>query len=193
MSMKKRVAIYARVSTLDKQEINTQVLLLKEYVSKREDWELVDVFTDKMSGSTTSRPALDEMINKSKKRAFDIILVYKFDRLGRSISHLINSLQLFESLGIAFCSYSENFDTGSPIGKVLFAVISAFAEFERNVIGERVRAGLLRCKMEGKILGRPKKDVDVERIKILRKQGLTIRQIADALSMKRSTVFCNLK
>lgn len=183
------VAIYARVSTADKgQDTQTQILPLKEFCQRR-GWTVFRIYEDTMSGSKESRPALNEMMNDAKKRLFDVVLVFRFDRFARSTKQLINSLELFNSLGIDFISYNENIDTSTPAGKMMFTLVSAFAEFERSIITERVRAGLERAKAQGKRLGRkPSKEVDIEEVKSLRQQGLSVRAIAHKLGIPKSTV-----
>jgi DNA invertase Pin-like site-specific DNA recombinase len=184
-----KVAIYVRVSTADKnQDTMTQILPLKEYCQRR-GWQVFRIYEDVMSGAKESRPALNEMMNDAKKRFFDVVLVFRFDRFARSTKQLINSLELFNSLGIDFISYNENIDTSTPAGKMMFTLVSAFSEFERSIIAERVRAGLERAKAQGKKLGRkPSKEVNPEEVQKLRKQGLSVRAIADRLGIPKSTV-----
>jgi len=114
--------------------------------------------------------------------------VFRFDRFARSTKHLITALETFSSLGVDFISYQEAVDTTTPAGKMLFTMISAFAEFERAIISERVKAGLEKAKAKGKKLGRPKVEVDVEEVKRLRGQGLSIRQIALTMGFKKSLI-----
>lgn len=188
----KKVAIYARVSTTDKgQNIDVQLMPLKEFVEKR-GWEIYKIYSDQLSGAKENRPALDELLNDAKKRKIDCVLVFRFDRFARSTKHLINSLELFNSLGIDFISYSENIDTSTAAGKAMFTMISAFAEFERSLISERVKAGLAKARVSGKKLGRPKVKVDVDQIKEFRKEGFSIRKIAKLVGVPKTTVaqFC---
>ncbi|MCX6807356.1 MAG: recombinase family protein [Patescibacteria group bacterium] len=184
----KKVAIYARVSTVDKgQDLDTQLLPLKEYVSNR-GWQIHEIYTDQISGSKESRPALNQLMNDAHKRKFDCLLVFRFDRFARSTKHLINSLELFQSLNIDFISYNENIDTSTPAGKMMFTLISAFAEFERSIIVERVKAGLEKARIKGRKLGRPRVEVDVKQILNFREKGLSFRQIAEKLHIPRSTL-----
>src|SRR4030042_1206865 len=133
-----------------------------------------------ISGSKDSRPQLDMLMNDAKKKKIDIVLVWKFDRFARSTRHLINALHEFNHLGIHFISFTENIDTSSPAGKVLFAIISAMAEFERDIIRERVKAGIGRAKQKGVRLGRPPlmNDELKEIVMELRDKGFSIRRIA---------------
>ena len=137
----KTVAIYARVST-DKQAVDMQLAELQDYLKKRK-WGIFKKYIDQgYSGGNTKRPAFSQMIEDARKRKFDVLLVWKLDRLGRSLKDLINTLDELGALGIDFISYENQLDTSTPTGKVVFHVIGAVAEFEKNNIRERVRAGL---------------------------------------------------
>jgi DNA invertase Pin-like site-specific DNA recombinase len=122
------------------------------------------------------------------KRRFDVVCVWRFDRFARSVSHLLRALETFKALGIDFVSYSEQMDTSTPAGKMVFTVLGAVAELERSLIVERVRAGLRNARAKGKTLGRPRVGVDAARIGRLRQQGRSIREIADELGYSRSLV-----
>ena len=165
-----RVAIYARVSTTD-QSTDSQLLDLRNYVQDR-GWKVYREYVDNgISGTKDSRPALNQLMDDAKKRKFDIVLVWRFDRFARSTRHLINALEEFKNLGIDFVSFQENIDTASPLGSAIFTIISAVAQLERDIIAERVKAGLRRARENGKKLGRPRVAVDVTRIAALRAQG----------------------
>jgi len=127
-------------------------------------------------------------MNDAKKRRFDTVLVWRFDRFARSTKHLILALEEFRNLGIDFVSYQENIDTSSPLGSAIFTIISAVAQLERDIISERVKAGLRRAKENGKKLGRPRGTVDVEEVQRLRSKGLSLRQIGKQLGVSRTTV-----
>ena len=188
MKNKKRVAIYTRVSTND-QNLDIQINDLKDYAQKRE-WEIFNIYQEKVSGSGKNRPAFNEMIKASKKRKFDIVLVWKFDRFARSLKMLVDSLGLFESLGIDFVSYKENLDTTTPMGKLMYHINSAYAEFEKEIIRERVKAGVQR-KMEktGGKWGREKLPKEKqEEIKQLRAKGVSIRKTAEQVGVSAKTV-----
>ncbi len=182
-----RVAIYCRVSTSD-QSTESQLLDLRRYVRER-GRTLFNEYTDHgVSGTKDSRPALNELMNAARKRRFDTVLVWRFDRFARSTKHLILALEEFRGLGIDFVSYQENIDTSSPLGSAIFTIISAVAQLERDIIAERVKAGLRRAKENGKKLGRPPKKVDRYEIRRLRSEGRSLRQIAAELNVSKNTV-----
>ncbi len=180
-----RVAIYARVSTADKgQNPEVQLMPLREYCSARQ-WTITKEYIDKgQSGAKDRRPELDKLIDDAKKRKIDCIMVWKLDRWGRSLKHLINSLSELENLGVAFISYSENIDLSTPAGKMMFHVIGAMAEFERSLIRERVRAGISNARAKGKKLGRkPIPPVVAEQAREMKDNGLSIRAISKKLKL----------
>ena len=183
-----RVALYARVSTKD-QSTDSQLLDLRRYVRER-GWNVYREFVDEgISGTKDSRPDLNELMNDAKKRRFDVVLVWRFDRFARSTKHLILALEEFKNLGIDFVSYQENIDTSSPLGSAIFTIISAVAQLERDIIAERVKAGLRRARENGKKLGRPKGSaLDIERVHSLRTEGLSLQQIAKELNTSKTTV-----
>jgi DNA invertase Pin-like site-specific DNA recombinase len=154
MSEKQRVALYARVSTLQAQDPAMQLTELREYAARR-GWKVVEEYVDRMSGVRESRPALNRMMHDARRRKFDVIVVWKIDRFGRSLKHLVNALAELEALGLDFVSLRDNLDLGTPAGRLMFQIIGAMAEFERSLIQERVRAGLRNAKQKGKRLGRP--------------------------------------
>jgi len=182
-----RVALYARVSTTD-QSTESQLLDLRRYLSER-GWNIFKEYVDEgISGTKDSRPALNELMNSAKKRRFDMVLVWRFDRFARSTKHLILALEEFRNLGIDFVSYQENIDTSSPLGSAIFTIISAVAQLERDIIAERVKAGLRRAKENGKKLGRPRAELPEGEIYRLHSHGLSLRQIATQLNISKSTV-----
>ena len=185
-----RVAIYARVSTKNNgQNPLTQLMPLRDYAQAR-GFEVFKEYTDiGISGSKEKRPALDRLMRDAQRRKFDLVLVARFDRFARSTKHLVLALEEFKSLGIQFVSYQENVDTGSPLGNAIFTIIGAMAQLERDIIVERVKAGLRRAKNRGKQLGRPKGTAqDVRRIIRLKNEGLSLRKIARRLRISKSTV-----
>ncbi len=187
--MGEKVAIYARVSTQD-QNLDNQLRELKEYCEKR-GFEIVEIYQDKISGIKTSRPELDKLMDGAGKRKFDIVLVWSFDRLGRSTSHLLSVLENFTRLGIDLISYKQNIDTTTPSGKMMFTIIGSFAEFEREMIRERVLAGQARARAEGKRFGRPKRVgyTEAKKINQLREQGLSYRKIASQTGLDVAVVY----
>jgi DNA invertase Pin-like site-specific DNA recombinase len=140
------------------------------------------------SGTKDSRPQLNELMGDVRKRKLDAVIVWRFDRFARSTRHLLAALEEFRALGVAFISYQENIDTGTPLGQALFVIISAIAELERGLICERVSAGIRNARSNGKRLGRPSKYVDIDRIREMRAAGIGLRQIAVALKIGYGTV-----
>jgi DNA invertase Pin-like site-specific DNA recombinase len=185
---RKAVAIYARVST-DRQAVDMQLHELREYVARR-GWTIQEEYIDHgYSGSSTKRPAFTLMMNEAKKRKFDILLVWKLDRLSRSMKDLITTLHELGALGIDFVSYDNGLDTSTPTGKLVFHVIGAVAEFERDIIRERVKAGLENARRKGKTLGRPQiPTATFDQAKELRSQGISFRKIANKLDIHESTI-----
>jgi DNA invertase Pin-like site-specific DNA recombinase len=182
-----RIAIYARVSTKD-QSCDLQLRDLRAYCSAR-GFNLIGEYVDVgQSGAKDSRPELDKLMGDARKRQFDGIIVWRFDRFARSTKHLLAALEEFRSLGIQFISYQENMDTSSPLGQALFTIVSAVAELERNLIRERVSAGIRNARANGKRLGRPISGVSRERILQLKTDGLSLRQIAISLGVGYGTV-----
>ncbi len=182
----KTVALYARVSTLD-QNCNLQLADLRRYASHRfsRAYEYVD---QGVSGTQRRRPALDNLMTDARKRMFDLVLVWKFDRFARSLKHLMDSLEEFGALGIDFVSFTEGIDTTTPSGQLLFHIVGAVAQFERDLIAERVRAGLAHARAIGKHIGRPRIVVDRDRVAELRGQGRSLREIARWLEIPVSRV-----
>ena len=187
-----KIALYTRVSTQD-QSVEMQTSDLRRY-SEQRGFEIHKEYSDKgVSGTKDRRPALDELMSDAKKKKFDAVLCWRFDRFARSTKHLITALEEFRHLGIEFISYQENIDTSSPLGRALFIIVGAIAELERNIILERVRAGLKRAKENGVILGRPKKlDLDAQELQKMRDGGLSFRQIGKKVKACPATVYKTL-
>ncbi|HOS06356.1 MAG TPA: recombinase family protein [Syntrophorhabdaceae bacterium] len=188
----KRIAIYARVST-DRQSTESQLNALREYAGKRA-WAISKEYIDEgYTGSNTKRPAFTAMMADAKKRKFDVLLVYKLDRLSRSLKDLITTLDDLKSMGIDFISYDNGLDTTTPTGRLIFNVVGAVAEFEKDIIRERVRAGLENAKRKGKRLGRPPVSSRlVDEAKKLRSEGMSFRQIGKQLGIPESTIRANV-
>jgi DNA invertase Pin-like site-specific DNA recombinase len=184
-----KVAIYARVSTLNHgQDVRLQTAEQHQFAQAR-GWQVFDDYVDQgASGSKDSRPELNRLMADAHKRRFDVVLVWKLDRFGRSLRHLVNALAEFESLGIAFVSLSDNLDLSTASGRLMFNIIGAMAEFERALIQERVRAGIRNARAKGKRIGRPRKLVDVLELDRLRKRGLGWKKIAKELKLGVGTV-----
>jgi DNA invertase Pin-like site-specific DNA recombinase len=182
-----QTAVYARVSTNNGQDPEMQLRELRDYCQRR-GWEGTREYVDVgISGAKEKRPELDRLIADAHRRHFDTVVVWRFDRFARSVSHLLRALETFRSLGIEFVSLSEQVDTSTPTGKMIFTVLGAVAELERSLIVERVRAGLRNARAKGKHLGRPRKVPDATEIKRLRAQGASWRAIGKELGIAPAT------
>jgi DNA invertase Pin-like site-specific DNA recombinase len=183
-----RVALYARVSTSNgQQDPEMQLRELREYVGHR-GLTIVGEYIDKMTGSKDSRPALNRLMADAGQRKFDAVLVWKLDRFGRSLRHLVNAIAELEALGVAFVSFRDNLDLSTPSGRLMFQIIGAMAEFERSLIQERVKAGIRNARAKGKKLGRPRADVRESHIEGLRASGASWRAIAKEVGVGVGTV-----
>lgn len=183
----KKVAIYGRVSTKD-QNPESQLLDLRKY-EKLRNWTIYQEYVDwGVSGAKESRPALDKLMKDARKRKFDILLVWRFDRFARSTKHLVTALEELEGLGIDFCSYQDSIDTSTNHGKLVFTIMGAIAEFERSLIRERVLAGVRRARENGIRLGRPPLEVDLDKVKELASDGNSVREIAKEMGISKSLV-----
>ncbi len=182
-----KAAIYARVSTANNgQDPTMQTRELREYCQRR-GWRVAGEYVDVgISGAREKRPELDRLMADTHRRRFDAVVVWKFDRFARSVSHLLRALETFKALGIEFVSLSEQMDTSTPMGKMVFTVLGAVAELERSLIAERVRAGLRNARAKGKRLGRPRKAVDRARIARLRRSGASWTAIGQELGVGRA-------
>ena len=182
-------AVYARVSTLHTgQDPTMQTRELVEYCQRR-GWEVFNCYVDNgVSGKKDSRPELNRLMADAHARRFDVVVVWRFDRFSRSVSHLCRALEVFNALKINFVSMIEQIDTTTPAGTFVFHVLAAVAQSERQTIVERVRGGLRNARARGKRLGRPRKNVDVARISALRASGHSWRTIAGMLKLSVGTV-----
>jgi DNA invertase Pin-like site-specific DNA recombinase len=188
--MTRRAALYLRVST-DKQTVENQEIQLRQ-VAERRGWEVVEVYSDAgISGSKgrADRPGLDRMLKDASRRHFDVALVWAIDRLGRSLIDLLGTIQHLEAVGVDLYIDQQAIDTTTPMGKLIFQVCGAFAEFERSMIQTRIHAGLKRAKAQGKTLGRPKVD-EATQAAIMRslKEGVGIKKTAATLGCGIGTV-----
>jgi DNA invertase Pin-like site-specific DNA recombinase len=188
--MSARVAIYARVSTTNHgQDAGMQTREMRQFAEAR-GWKLADEYVDSsVSGAKDSRPELNRLMADAKRRRFDVVLVWKLDRFGRSLRHLVNALAEFESLNIAFVSLSDNLDLSTASGRLMFQIIGSMAEFERALIQERVKAGIRNARAKGKRIGRPRVAVDAARIAALRASGLSWPSIAREMGVSVGTVY----
>jgi DNA invertase Pin-like site-specific DNA recombinase len=180
MSDPRRVALYARCSTAE-QHTSNQIFELRRYAESR-GWTAQEFVDEAVSGAKESRPALDALMKAARRRRFDAIVVFRLDRLGRSLRHLIMLLDELQALGVAFVSRAEGLDCTTPAGKLQLHVLGAIAEFERGRIRERVMAGLQRARREGKRIGRPRKAGSSIAI-----PGGSVRAAAAAWGVSKST------
>ncbi len=173
-----KIALYARVST-DQQTtgLESQVRILKDYCT-RNDIQNYEIFMDEgISGTKSSRPALDRMMAAVNAGEVSSVIVYSFSRFARSTTHLLNALQAFKAKNVSFVSITEKIDTSTPVGIAIFSILAAISQLERDLVAERVRAGLANARAKGKLIGR-KKQRDSDLIRKLLKAGMTFRQIA---------------
>jgi DNA invertase Pin-like site-specific DNA recombinase len=166
-----------------------QVRELRQFCEAR-GWQIGGEYLDEgISGAKDSRPELDRLMVDAHRRRFDAVVVWKFDRFARSVSHLLRALETFNALGVGFVSLSESLDTSTPAGKMIFTILGAVAELERCLIAERVKAGLRNARAKGKRLGRPRVTVNAARIAELRAQGASWPTIAADLGVGIGTVY----
>jgi len=184
-----RTALYARISTSDKgQDVGMQVREFQEFCEKR-NWAVADEYVDTgISGSKERRPQLDRLMADARKRKFDAVLVYRFDRFARSMRQLVNALAEFQSLGIEFISLHEGIDTSTPNGRLVFGIMASIAEFERELIRDRVRSGVQHARSKGKRLGRPRVHVDASKIAHLRSQDHSWAEICQETGLSAGVV-----
>jgi DNA invertase Pin-like site-specific DNA recombinase len=188
-----KIALYTRVSTHD-QSVEMQLSDLRRYCEGRRFKVFKEYNDEGISGAKDRRPALDELMSDARKRKFDAVLCWRFDRFARSTKHLITALEEFRHLGIEFISYQENIDTSSPLGKAVFTIVSAIAELERNIIVERVKAGIRRAKENGKRLGRPKRlNLNIEELQRMRDRGLSFKKIGEKVNACAATIYQTLR
>ncbi len=185
-----RVGIYGRISTLDKgQDVELQLGPLREYASAR-GWIVHREYVDRgISGAKAQRPALDDLLQAARRRELDVILVWKLDRFARSLRHLILTLGELEALGVAFVSLTESIDFTTPTGRLLVHILGALGEFERDLIRERVKAGVARARARGRRLGRPQKIFRRDKVQQLRDLGMSFREIGKQLGISAALAF----
>jgi len=182
----KRAALYMRVSSLD-QHPETQLYDLRQMAAQR-GYEIVQEYTDRISGAKARRPGLDDLMRDARRGRFDVILVWASDRIARSVKHFLEVLDELSRLNIEFVSFREQIDTGGPLGRAIVVIIGAIAELERNLIIERVRAGMRRARLEGRHIGRRPLELDREAILRDRQRGHSLGKIAKAHNISRATV-----
>lgn len=182
----KRAALYMRVSTLD-QHPETQLYDLRQMAQQR-GYEIVEEYTDTISGARARRPGLDAMMRDARRGRFDVVLVWASDRIARSVKHFLDVLDELNRLNIEFISFREQIDTGGPLGRAVVVIIGAIAELERNLIIERVRAGMRRARLEGRHIGRKPLDLDRNAILRDRQRGQSLGQLAKSYRVSRATI-----
>jgi DNA invertase Pin-like site-specific DNA recombinase len=187
--MKKRAALYCRISTGD-QHLETQLLDLRE-MAKQRGYEVVREFTDIISGSKSRRPGLDQLMADARRHRFDIVLVAAFDRIARNVRHFLDVLDELNQLGIEFVSKRENIDTSGPLGRAMLTIVGAIAELERDLIRERILGGMRRAKLEGRRIGRA--PLNIDRVAVVRDRlsGMSLTDVAKKYHVSRATV-CRL-
>lgn len=182
-----RVARYIRVSRED-QRPGLQFDETAEFITRR-GWELADTFHDQgVSGSKARRPELDRLLAAARSRRIDAVVVYKADRLFRSLHHMVNTLAELDALGVAFVSVTEPFDTTTPSGKLLLHMVAAMGQFERDLLIERTRSGIAAAKRRGKHCGRPRARFDLDRAQEMKASGLSLQAIGAELGVSASTL-----
>jgi DNA invertase Pin-like site-specific DNA recombinase len=183
----KHAALYMRVSTVD-QHPETQLLDLRQMAAQR-GLEIVAEYTDRISGVKARRPGLDQMMREARRGRFDVLLVWACDRIARSTRHFLEVLDELNRLNIEFVSFREQIDTGGPLGRAIVVIIGAIAELERNLIVERVRAGMRRARLEGRSIGRPSLELDRTAIVRDRQHGHSLGQLAKSYAVSRTTIY----
>src|SRR5215472_7822148 len=180
-----RAALYARVSTTG-QTAENQLLALRAYSAAR-GWTAAEFVDHGVSGAKEKRPALEALLADVRARRVDVLVCVKLDRLARSVHHLVAMVREFEVLGVDLVVLDQAIDTTTPAGRLLFHVLAAISEFERDLIRDRVLAGLRRARAQGVRIGRPRKLVDMRRARVLLAEGQSLRQVATTLGIAAST------
>ena len=181
-----RAALYARVSTTG-QTAENQLLALKSFAAAR-GWAAAEFVDHGVSGTRERRPALEALLAEARARRVDVVACVKLDRLARSVHHLVAMVREFEALGVDLVALDQSIDTTTPAGRLLFHMLAAISEFERDLIRDRVLAGLRRARAQGIRIGRPKRLVDMRRAQALLDGGQSLRQVAKTLGIAASTL-----
>lgn len=189
-----RAALYVRVSTGNgRQTTANQEREIQAYC-RRQNWQVVEVYNDTgISGAKADRPGLNTLLADAARHRFDVVVCWKIDRMARSVVHLLSVLQRLQASGVGFVSTTQQIDTTSAYGRMVLTFLGAIAEFERELIVERVKAGQARARAEGVKIGRPRVAFDVSKAVELRESGLGYKQIAKALGVPRTTLFRTLR
>jgi len=187
----KTVALYLRVSSVD-QHPETQLYDLRAMAQQR-GFQIVAEYTDRISGTKARRPGLDDLLRDARRGRFQVLLVWASDRIARSVRHFLEVLDELNHLNIEFVSFRENLDTGGPLGRAVVIIIGAIAELERNLIIERVRAGMRRARLEGRHIGRRPLEIDRGAVLQERARGQSLSEIVKTHCISRATVSRLLK
>ncbi len=188
MSKPTRVALYARVSTTGHgQDVGLQLDELRQVAAQR-GWTATDYVDEGVSGSKDRRPSLDRMMADARAGKLDVVVVWRFDRFARNTGHLLAAMEEFRALGVAFVSLREQIDTSTPMGKAMFTIVSAISELERDLIRERVVAGVQRAKANGKHCGRPKVAMDLRPALAMLREGRGLKEVSAILKVSRATL-----
>jgi DNA invertase Pin-like site-specific DNA recombinase len=182
----KRAALYLRVSTID-QHPETQLHDLRGLAAQR-SFQIVEEYTDRISGVKSRRRGLDQLMSDARRGKFDVVLVWAFDRIARSVRHFLEVLDELNRLNIEFVSFRENVDTSGPLGRAMVVIIGAIAELERNLIVERVKAGMRRARLEGQRIGRPRLEIDRQALRRDRAQGHSLAELAKIHRISKASV-----
>jgi DNA invertase Pin-like site-specific DNA recombinase len=186
--IQQRAVLYARVSTVDRGQDPELQLAELRHVAALRGWSVVAELTDHASGAARDRPGLAQLQALVEARKVDVVAVWRFDRFARSTSHLIEALEAFRQAGVDFVSMREQIDTSTPMGKAMFTITAAVAELERDLIRERVRAGVAKAQASGTHCGRPAREVDLRGAETLLAGGMSIRQVAKAVHLPEATL-----
>jgi DNA invertase Pin-like site-specific DNA recombinase len=185
----KRVVIYTRVSSAD-QNVATQRCDLRP-LAKARGYEIVGEYTDTISGTKGKRPGLDKLMSDARRGRFDVVLVWAFDRMARSVRHFLEVLDELTRLNVAFISFRENVDTDSALGRAMIVIVAAISELEKSLIVERVKSGMRRAKLEGRQIGRARLDINRQQVVEDRQGGMSLTNIAKRHNISRASV-CRL-
>ncbi|HWY52974.1 MAG TPA: recombinase family protein [Terriglobales bacterium] len=185
----KRVVLYTRVSSVD-QHPETQLCDLRPLAAAR-GYEIVGQYSDTISGSKAKRPGLDQLMSDARRGRFDVVVVWAFDRVARSVKHFLEVLDELNHLNIALVSFRENIDTGGPLGRAMIVIVGAIAELERSLIVERVKSGMRRARLEGRQIGRARLDINREQVVSDRRSGMSLTAVAKRHNISRASV-CRL-
>ena len=185
----KRVAVYTRVSSSD-QHPESQLCDLRPLATAR-GYEIVGEYTDTISGAKAKRPGLDKLMSDARRGRFDVVLVWAFDRMARSVKHFLEVLDELNRLNIGLISFRENIDTGGPLGRAMIVIVAAISELERSLIVERLKSGMRRARLEGRQIGRARLDINREQVVVDRRTGMSLTQAATRHNISRASV-CRL-